>query len=111
MKELVNELPSCHYHTLGFLMKHLTNIAVQQHVTKVHVRVHVYMYIYIHWNPFIIGHHWDQQTCPFSKGILSSKCPLFRGVRCKAFHCILYNLQCVQVCVCVLMLLNVFVLL
>ena len=40
MKQLVKELPICHYHTLGFLIKHLTNIAAHHQVSK----VHMYMY-------------------------------------------------------------------
>ena len=35
MKQLVKELPPCHYHTLGFLIKHLTNIAAHHQVSKV----------------------------------------------------------------------------
>ncbi len=53
--------------------------------------------------PLYNGHHWDQQTCPFDRGVRSFniikyqngtrkvsfvvRCPLFRGVLYKGFHC------------------------
>ncbi len=60
--------------------------------------------------PLYNRHHWDQQTCPFNRGVLcwgviqcnkvskwdkiSVWLPLFRGVLYKGFHCACT--QCIQ---------------